>query len=437
MRLSVRMSSVDCPWTGGGHLSSVRSFASEPDGRTDGRASLGEEPDSSEREEACAARFWHDRVLHVRPDDRLPRKCAAFEAREGKLDLVIATGSDESRVGRKCGRRNSLNSNLTQPRGICAENITRVRVQEKRPTTKKCVAEFAHEWRGGAWWKPCETEQRPGFVPQSNGVGLCQAIASRIVHSELRHAQGSRSYQEGKSDGVRERDSLVTACRGDQNGSPRNMYCEEKDADNNKVTECFHTAGELRRPPVSKDKHTVGRFAALSRCNQRALWQSVPVNTNHIQKSPSDKRLRKVPSSRWAEIRTAYAAGIGLREMARKLGIPAGTVLARARRERWTGRIRDAKALGSPASPVVSVAAAAAATMAERGQRHLQRVAGIVERTFPSLEQMEPNALLDRVEDFDRLDKIGRRTFGLDDGAHHAGFTVNIALASMLPPPAA
>ena len=53
---------------------------------------------------------------------------------------------------------------------------------------------------------------------------------------------------------------------------------------------------------------------------------------------------RKVPDTTWAEIRTAYAAGIGLRETARNLVIPAGTVLARAKREGWTQQIAQAKA---------------------------------------------------------------------------------------------
>ena len=34
MRLSVRSPSVDCPWTDGGHLASVRSFPRGLDGRT-------------------------------------------------------------------------------------------------------------------------------------------------------------------------------------------------------------------------------------------------------------------------------------------------------------------------------------------------------------------------------------------------------------------
>jgi hypothetical protein len=123
---------------------------------------------------------------------------------------------------------------------------------------------------------------------------------------------------------------------------------------------------------------------------------------------------RKLPESTWAELRTAHASGIGLRELARNAGIPAGTVLARAKREGWTKRIESARTLARQAPPV-DVGQAAAASMAERGQRHLQRVAGIVERTLPAVEAMEPERVLDAVESFDRLDKIGRRTFGLDE----------------------
>jgi hypothetical protein len=133
-------------------------------------------------------------------------------------------------------------------------------------------------------------------------------------------------------------------------------------------------------------------------------------------------------------MRTAHASGIGLRELARNMGIPAGTVLARAKREGWTRSVRDAKALGArPAAPVVSVATAAAVTMAERGQRHVERVAGIVERTLPAVEAMQPGAILDRIEDIDRLDKVARRTYGLKDNDHSANTVVNIALLGMPP----
>jgi DNA invertase Pin-like site-specific DNA recombinase len=53
----------------------------------------------------------------------------------------------------------------------------------------------------------------------------------------------------------------------------------------------------------------------------------------------------KIPSERWEQIKTAHASGIGLREIARNMDIPEGTVLARAKREGWTREIQNAKAL--------------------------------------------------------------------------------------------
>src|SRR5438105_12438330 len=119
----------------------------------------------------------------------------------------------------------------------------------------------------------------------------------------------------------------------------------------------------------------------------------------------------------WAEIKTAYASGIPLRELARNMGIPEGTVLARAKREGWTREIQNAKALvkREDASPAVTPVQAVAASMQQRGERHLGRMANVVEKTLPHVEAMEPGAILDRIDDVETLDKIGRRTFGLND----------------------
>jgi hypothetical protein len=38
---------------------------------------------------------------------------------------------------------------------------------------------------------------------------------------------------------------------------------------------------------------------------------------------------RNITHERWEQIKTGYAAGVGLREIARELSIPEGTVLAR------------------------------------------------------------------------------------------------------------
>ena len=58
--------------------------------------------------------------------------------------------------------------------------------------------------------------------------------------------------------------------------------------------------------------------------------------------------MRRIPASTWAKIRTAYASGIGLRQLARNMNIPAGTVLARSKREGWTQQIAAAKLIQRP-----------------------------------------------------------------------------------------
>jgi hypothetical protein len=51
---------------------------------------------------------------------------------------------------------------------------------------------------------------------------------------------------------------------------------------------------------------------------------------------------RKITQETWDQIKTAYAAGVGLGEIARKMNIPEGTVLAHAKRHGWTQQIQVA-----------------------------------------------------------------------------------------------
>src|SRR6266576_2998228 len=136
-------------------------------------------------------------------------------------------------------------------------------------------------------------------------------------------------------------------------------------------------------------------------------------------------------SGLWDQIKTAYASGIGLREIARNMGIPAGTVLARANREGWSHQRENAKALAKreEAAKAITPFEAASATMQQRGERHLGRMANIVEKTMPHVEAMEPGAILNRVDDVEKLDKVARRTFGIfDDGSHGVNVAVNIGI---------
>jgi hypothetical protein len=133
----------------------------------------------------------------------------------------------------------------------------------------------------------------------------------------------------------------------------------------------------------------------------------------------------------WDQIKAGYAAGIGLREIARNMGIPAGTVLARAKREGWTQQIQSAKALAKreDSAPAVTATQAVAITMQQRGERHLERMAGVSERGVDHIEAMDGPEILNSVDQIEKLDKVARRTFGIsDDGSHGENVTVNIGI---------
>src|SRR5438552_17283793 len=83
---------------------------------------------------------------------------------------------------------------------------------------------------------------------------------------------------------------------------------------------------------------------------------------------------RKITNETWEQIKTAYAAGIGLREIARKMNIPEGTVLAHAKRHGWTQQIQvvteQLTVVQSDAiTPVQSVPQSLAAILSERKDR--------------------------------------------------------------------
>jgi hypothetical protein len=129
---------------------------------------------------------------------------------------------------------------------------------------------------------------------------------------------------------------------------------------------------------------------------------------------------RTISKATWDEIRTAYASGIGLRELSRNMGIAPGTVLSRAKRKGWTRQIQSAMALAKRDERPLAVTPveAVAATLAERGQRHLKRMAGVSERGVDHIETMDGSEILDSVDRIEKLDKVARRTFALDETGH-------------------
>jgi hypothetical protein len=114
-------------------------------------------------------------------------------------------------------------------------------------------------------------------------------------------------------------------------------------------------------------------------------------NSINVQLNMSERENGQLPLPRrtvrsrisadvWEQIKTAYASGIGLRELGRNMGVPAGTVLTRAKREGWSKQISDAKALAKreDTAPAVTPMEAAAFTLNERKDKtklHLSRYA--------------------------------------------------------------
>jgi len=107
-----------------------------------------------------------------------------------------------------------------------------------------------------------------------------------------------------------------------------------------------------------------------------SLQTSVNVQANMIQSDNGQLSLAKrslrsrIPSERWEQIKVAYVSGIGLREIARKLDIPEGTVLGKSKRNGWTQQIQVATQQQSDAIiPVQSAPQSLVAILSERKGR--------------------------------------------------------------------
>lgn len=63
--------------------------------------------------------------------------------------------------------------------------------------------------------------------------------------------------------------------------------------------------------------------------------------------------------------------------------------------------------------------------MQQRGERHLERMAGVSERGVDHIETMDGSEILNSVDEIEKVDKVARRTFGLNDNPY-SGFTLNV-----------
>ena len=59
--------------------------------------------------------------------------------------------------------------------------------------------------------------------------------------------------------------------------------------------------------------------------------------------------------------------------------------------------------------------------MQKRGERHLERMAGLSERGVDHIETMNGPEILNSVDQIEKLDKVARRTFALADNLKQRG----------------
>jgi ABC-type lipoprotein release transport system permease subunit len=115
----------------------------------------------------------------------------------------------------------------------------------------------------------------------------------------------------------------------------------------------------------------------------------------------------------WQQIKAGYAAGIGLREIARKMNVPDGTVLARAKREEWTQQIAAARIARQPqlAKEIVKARAinaitpmqSIAAVMQQRGERYRERMADVSDKVAGHLESLDADEILLRSAQVEKI----------------------------------
>ena len=72
-------------------------------------------------------------------------------------------------------------------------------------------------------------------------------------------------------------------------------------------------------------------------------------------------------------------------------------------------------------------------SMQQRGERHVERMAGVSEKVVTHVEALEPDVILEKIDKVEKADRVARRTYGLSDGDSHGNPVVNIALLGVDP----
>ena len=124
------------------------------------------------------------------------------------------------------------------------------------------------------------------------------------------------------------------------------------------------------------------------------------------------------------------------------MGIPSGTILSRSKREKWslgaaTARLKDDPELcreiliPKQEEGTMTVSQAVALSLRERAEKYAEGVATVTgERMLPYLRSLPDEEMLAAADRIEKLDRVARRAFRLDDNQQEQPM-VNVNILSM------
>jgi len=121
---------------------------------------------------------------------------------------------------------------------------------------------------------------------------------------------------------------------------------------------------------------------------------------------------KRIPQSTLNELKLAYASGASLRELARRTGIPEGTVLSRAKREGWSASIRSARDI-VPADPAPTVFNAVNQSLAEHKEAFQANTARALTNASRHAASLAPADALERSRKIAAIVQAGAKLHGL------------------------
>lgn len=140
---------------------------------------------------------------------------------------------------------------------------------------------------------------------------------------------------------------------------------------------------------------------------------------------------KKLLREQWSELKTAYASGLGLRELARNMGVAEGTILSRAKREGWSKQITEAKGIAlKMQSNAITPMQSAVSSLQERGESYKDSMRLLIEKKVRQL-LLSGLPAIESMSDAERFNKIARETYGLNLPETQINVQTNV-LASLM-----